>query len=398
MEPNLNVSEHIKISRIDGSLQRGGWQIYFNVLGDTDLFETYQRITIYWTGAFGSGDFEGVGRLAFKGHVIPLRFRFDRTGSQAEYLAQTTDGMLRLGWLQGIHFVDTNAIARLNYHRFDSVTGVIERMTMGRIVRHLLGYYDSLGVPPTTNPDWVAHTNLVFSAAHNPHGWITLDNVTTIPFADPAALNGSMRVNRYIVRETDNLWSSIRQIAQNEFFVAYFDKQDNFYYMRHPMYATVLPTPVMTFDQSFVIGRPVVEVRSHAGVTGSGVVRQVILHAVQDAGTTIHAEYPTSPTHVYGKVEERTYIRCNSQDALDRWAYVLYMFLNRDSTVRWTAPGLSGLLFDILDRVQITYTGTTENGVHIDWTEKKFWIHEIAVTPSEEHSGTSQFVLEAENV
>jgi len=261
-----------------------------------------------------------------------------------------------------------------------------------------LGYYDSLGVPPATNPDWVAHTNLVYDAVHNPAGWITLDYVTMDPFVDPGNLGGSMRVDHYIVRETNNLWSTIQQIAKNEFFVAYFDKENNLHYERHPMYATVLPTPVMEFDEDFMLAKPTVYVRHMDTVSAVGTVRQVRLHAVQDDGSLLHSEYPEHPTHVYGKVPEISYLRCNSQDTLDHWAEVLYNFENRDFTIRVEAAGLCGLLFEIGDRVEVTYTGTAANGVHIDWTQKKFWIHEITVSPDYGLTGRTRFVLEAESV
>jgi hypothetical protein len=202
-----------------------------------------------------------------------------------------------------------------------------------------------------------------------------------------------MATTRYIVRETDNLWSRLREIARNEFFELYFDKTDTLHYKKHPMYAAVLPNPVMTFDEDFCIEPLIVEDRA------SQRVRQVILRAVTDGGDTLYSEYPASPTYVYGKVEDSLRsVRCNAQNVLDDWSDRMYNFLNRDYTVKWTAPGLCGLLFEILDRVEITYTGTAYNGAHIDWTEKKFWIHEIDVIPDNStFGGHTVFTLEAES-
>jgi len=387
--PLTDISPTLRIDNISADAARGGWEMRMTALRDTDVLEHNQNVVLGLRGMFGSGTPETHWRTAFDGHVLPTQFTFDRKASLATFLAQTSDGFLRNGWLQGIHFRDTNAVARLNYHRFDAVTGGGERMTMGRIVRHLLGYYDQLGNPPVTNPDWVAHTNLVYHATQNPLGWINLDNVTTIPFASPGTPNGSMRVDRYIVRETRNLWTTIQDIAKNEFFVAYFTKDNYLHYKRHPMFDAVPPLPVMTFDEGFCIGKPTVNVRTDR-------IYQVKLHAVQDDGTTIHSTYPTNVVHVYGDVEERTYIRCNDQDTLDWWAEVLYGWLNRPYSVSWTAPGLAGLLFEMHDPVYITYTGTTENGVHIDWTDQKFWIHEIRIDPMTGFTGRSTFTLEAD--
>jgi hypothetical protein len=397
--PNIDISEILAITSIEGNINRGGWECRFTSKRDSDIVEPFQYLQLIWRGFFGTSDPTG-GMLGFQGHVLPLQISFDRVGSLATFVASTTDAMLKNGWLQGISFWDFDTTPRVHYHHFDSVTGgaAFERMTMGRIVRHLLGYYDQLGAPPATNPDWVAHTNLVHHATQNPHGWITLDNVTTEPFDVALNPEGTMRVDRYNVHETENLWEAIRQIAKNEFFIAYFDKLNNFYYMRHPMYASTLPDPVMTFDEGFSVGRPVVYVRHNAAVSDVGSVRQVRLHAVTDDGDTLHSEYPASATHIYGKTDEISYIRCNDQDTLDEWARVHYLFQNRDVTVRWTAPGVCGLLFELMDRVEVTYSGTSANGVHLNWSAKKFWIHGIQVTPGAGFSGTTVFTLEAENV
>jgi len=397
-----DISADIQITRINGSLSRGGWECDFIALNDTDIVEVNQRIVVTWRGGFGGAP--GITRTAFDGHVMPVRFEFTRGSSRAEFIAQTSDGILRRGWLQGIGFADTDTDPRDHYHQFDSVTwqpyGTDDywyfcdeprRMTTGRIVEHILGYYDDCGPPPDTNPDWVAHTNLVYHPTENPHGWITLDHVETRPFDEDTYPDGSMRVDRYIVRETDNLWSRLREIARNEFFEIYFDKTNTLYYTKHPMYRSTIPSPVMTFDEDFSLVPPIVESRA------ANRVRQVKLHAVTDEGNTLHAEIPASPTHVYGRVLDISRIRCNSQETLTTWARRRYYFENRDWTVRWRAPGLCGLLFDILDRVQITYSGTAENGVHIDWNQEKFWIHEINVTPDDHFGGSTEFLLEHES-
>lgn len=387
-----DISDNITITRINGSLSRGGWQCDFTSMGDTDIVATNQEITVMWRGGFGGP--LGLPRTAFKGYVLPTRFQFDRATSHADFIAQTSDGYLRRGWLQGLGLADVNGppAQRAHYHQWDSWTGGGVRMTLGRVIQHILGYYDNIGAPPVTNPDWVAHANLVFHATQNPNGWISLDHVETTPFDSILNPDGTMRVDRINIQETDNLWSRLTEIAEMEFFVIYFDKTDTLYYTKHPMYRAVVPNPVMTFDQDFCVVPPTVEWRS------SEQVRQVHLAAVTDVGATMHSKRPFSPTYVYGKTADLLRLRCNDQNELDEWAQRYYLWLNRDCTVTWVAPGLCGLLFEILDRVQITYSGTTANGVHINWTEKKFWIHEIDVRPGIGFSGQSVFTLEAENI
>ncbi len=399
----IDITSNVNISSITASVDRGGWQMRFAGMQDTDLLAIHQKVTATFQGAFG-GNFGAI-RPAFTGYVMPIRFSFDVATSQTEYLAETSDGFLRKGWLQGIGFADIHTLAapndlRANYHQYGRLTAPAvagEYMTMGRIVQHILGYYDDWGVGPASNPDWVAHTNMVYHATENPHGWITLDGVELTPFNAGTAPDGTMRVDRYNVRETDNLWSTLQQIARNEFFEIWFDKNDNLHYAKHPMYQAVLPAPVMTFDADFCAAPPIVEVRDPNGI------RKVRIFAVTDAGETLTpaddgTEYPVTTTHTYGNTIDINRVRCNDADTAAQWAERYYKFANRPYTVRWTAPGLCGLLFEILDRVEITYSGTTANGVHVNWAGEKFWIHEITVNPGEGFGGTTTFLLEAENL
>ena len=242
-----DVTTEATITRINGNANRGGWRCEFTALNDSDLFGQWQNIRVPWRSAFGGAS--GPLRTAFNGWVLPSRLQFDRAVSQARFVAETTDGIYRRGWLQGLGLADVTDEAvgyetRENYHQWGNlVAGATPRMTLARIVEHILGYYDNYGVNPATNPDWVAHTNSVYHPTENPHGWITLDNVD---FA------GSARVNKVNVRETDNLWTRLREIARWEFYEIMFDKTDTLWYAPHPMYDDPLPNPVMTFDEGFM--------------------------------------------------------------------------------------------------------------------------------------------------
>ena len=215
-------------------------------------------------------------------------------------------------------------------------------MTLGRIVQHLLGYYDDIdpGGDPPTNPDWVSHTNMVFHATENPDGWIRLDGVTTTPFADPGNPDGSMRVNRYIVEETTNLWKTLQSIAANEFFIVGFDKMDTLYYRRHPMYQDTLPASRVDITAAMIIGSPAVT------VLPGDTISQVRLHAVTDEGDTLHA-YRLADGDIFssGPKIDISYLRCNDQDTLNWWALRRYYYETRDVEVTLTLPGLCGLLF-----------------------------------------------------
>jgi len=84
------------------------------------------------------------------------------------------------------------------------------------------------------------------------------------------------------------------------------------------------------------------------------------------------------------------------QARLDVLARRVYDWETRDYTVEWPAPGWSGFFFELLDRVELTYTGTSANGVDVDWTQKKFWVHRMQMGPGEGLTGLTRFTLEEE--
>jgi len=384
-----DVSSKIKVSRISYSTDRGGWELLFDVLGETDLFEYGQKINLTWRPAFGSSF--GEVRRAFNGYVINRRFSFNATKSMASYKARTSDAFLEHGWVQGINFAYITGDVRDTYHQWDDVLSG-GYMTMGKIVRHLMGYFEHWACRDfPAGDEWIAHTNMVYHSIRNPDGWIRFGNFTVDPWSI-GNLKGSMRVNRYVVEESSNLWNSIRRIADNEFFTTGFTKDDVMHYRRHPMFADTLPDPVVTITADMLIGEPRVTYLDTQGLS------RVILHAVTDLGETMHAYYPAvGDTERPGRVIEVSYIRCNDQSMLSAWASYKYLYEMRDVDVDIVLPGLSGLLFEGLDRVVFTYTGTTANGVHIDWVEKPFWIHNITVVPNDNGSGHTELSLKAEN-
>jgi hypothetical protein len=370
----LDITELISIRQISGSISSRGWTCEFESLNDTDLFEENQNIAITWS------PYQGKERQAFRGYITSRRVSFTGSQSVTRYTANTTNVLLQGGWLQGIYFKDVGATGRANYHEFDNTY----HLTMGRMILHILGYMDELAVPDT----WLSHTNVAYHATGNPAGWVDTSGIEDTVFDTATNPEGSMRVDSYIVDETDNLWNTIQGIAANEFFVAYFDKADRIHYRRHPMFALSTPDAVIDFDESMIIGAPEVELRSTDNIS------QVILHAVTDQASVLHSTYPdlTSVAGA-GRRREISHLRCNNQATLDAWANFRYKYLTRDATVTITLPGASGLLFDLLDRVTITYTGTSVNGVHFSWASKAFYVHDIVVEPQ----GNSQLTLEAEN-
>jgi len=371
MEP-MTLTRHVIVERIAGSTSNGGWECSGTVLRDTNLLSQWSAMRVHATAVVGRS--VAFPRIAFTGYVYRLTDAIDVTAARTRFEAATSHAILERGWLQGIGFVDVEQFGRLreHYHQFD----VRDRMTLGKIVRHILGYWDTVGQPPSTNPDWVAHCNLVYDHEHNPSGWIRTDIDT----------EGSAEVSRYIVRESTNLWRTLRDIAANEFYDCYFDRNDVFHYRPHPYFYTA-PNPELTLDRTLLLGTLEVEARESK-------VRQVLLHAVTDAETTMHAEYPPSPTHVYGEVVEKTGIRCNSQALLNQWAQRLYRWENRPYTITWTAPGPIGLYVDLNQPVYIDWSGTAVDGAHYSWHNEVAWVSAIEITISEGHVAHARLTLE----
>ena len=115
-----NISDSIQITQISASLSRGGWAAKLVSFNDTDILDIHQKITIPWRSMFGGT--AGTLRTAFEGYVQPTRFQFDSASALTEYIAETSDGFLRKGWLQGLGLADLGAAARANYHQSVSYT------------------------------------------------------------------------------------------------------------------------------------------------------------------------------------------------------------------------------------------------------------------------------------
>jgi len=125
-------------------------------------------------------------------------------------------------------------------------------------------------------------------------------------------------------------------------------------------------------------------------------IKQVILRALQDAGTIITSVYPAQEATVepeaYGMKLELTRLRCNTQALLDIWARRRYQWENRDYTVVVRRPGLVGCWFELMDIIELTYSDAADG---ISFVNEKFFIHKIDMTydPGTK-SGQTTFTLE----
>lgn len=351
--------ENVQIQSITGDADRGGWEASLVALQDTDAISKWQEVQIPFR--FYSQGWDSDWRTGIIGHALPLGFDFDRLLSGSRFSMSTSNRFLENASLQGIPFADQSVCGAgpFNDHQ-------ILNMRIGHIVKHILEY----------------HTNI--STTTNPEGWVDTSDID---------ITNSTRVNRLNVHQTNNIWAALQELARFEFYYIYFSKDNAVHYVPHPMFSAVLPTSVMEFTGDFCVGRPTVEVRADKKVS------QVKLWATNEEGTIYTSTWPASPSDEGFPLEMRK-VRIGGaapQARLDALARRIYDWHNRDYTVQWTAPGLAGLLFELLDRVSLTYNGPTEPaGVHVDWSDKKFWVHRIQASPTMGFAGQTTFTLEEE--
>jgi hypothetical protein len=122
---------------------------------------------------------------------------------------------------------------------------------------------------------------------------------------------------------------------------------------------------------------------------------QVQLYALTDEGEILQRFYPAT-IGTEGRRLKYTNLRCNDDARLHTLARRAYQWANREFTVRMTLAGALGLALELYDRVQVTYSGSTRNGVDITWTLKKFWVQAIEVARVGRFGAVSILTLEEE--
>lgn len=350
--------DDVQVTSITGDANKGGWEAQLQTFQDTDAIVKWQTVALPFRFYSPTGWDEET-RLGLIGHALPLGFDFSFPFSTARFSVATSNRFLQAASLQGIGFADQSVcVPAYNDHQ-------ILNMRIGHIIEHIVE----------------EHCNI--STTTNPEGWVDTTDID---------VTASTRVNRYNVHATNNMWSALQTIARNEFYYIYFSRDNALHYIPHPMFDAVPPVPVMQFTDAFCAGRPTVKLRAQKKVS------TVMLKAVSEDGIVYTSEYPATPADE-GRPMEMTRIRVGGaapQARLDALVRRVYDWETRNYTVEWPAPGCSGLFFDLLDRIEVTYTGTSANGVDIDWMNKKFWVHKIHITPGAGLTGMTRFTLEEE--
>jgi hypothetical protein len=349
----MRTYKTVEIQQLNGDIDRGGWQIRGTIFNDGDAIGENEKVQVFVRlKADGAWDFNFYRR--FVGYALPQNIRRYHDRSETTFIANTSDAYLKRGRVQGIYFTEQAAPA--NEHQMTNLTS-------GKIVDHIIDDHTNMG--PSTPA---------------PNGWLDISDIDQTNSADLTVL----------ALHEGIIWERIRQLAENEFYICYCDKEDHFHYIPHPAFDAVLPAVTMVWDDDFFTEPLEIIPRTDARVN------QVILKALTDSGTILTSSYPTNPAvtepEAYGEKLELTRLRCNTQAQLDLWAKRRYQWENRDYTVRVNRAGLAGVMFELMDRIPITYS-STEDG--ISWSQKDFFIHKIAVNYNQkERIGNSTFVLE----
>lgn len=150
------------------------------------------------------------------------------------------------------------------------------------------------------------------------------------------------------------------------------DRYDRFHYNRNPMFESTLPSFTITLTNSYLVAQPEVTFRNDVQID------QVLLMALTDDGTILQSQYPATISS-QGRRLQITNLRCNDQTRLDLLAQRKYFFETRPYDLRLFIAGPLGLRVDLLDRIALTYSGTSRNGIELSFLNEPFWIQSIRV-------------------
>lgn len=339
----------LNIESITGDIGRGGWECTASFINAQGYADYSRRAEVFWL-AEGLGVWDADWRCGLRGFILPQSVTWDRGQGKTDVTLATSHVFLENAGLQGMFFSTSATPSPSNKHQAKS-------WTLGGIIKHIVS----------------EHTNIT--------DWVDISGIET---------TNSTSINYYTVQESDSMWDTIKRIGDNEFYVPYFTKSDRLVYNVHPMFASTLPEPVVTFDSSCIIGQPRVEYRYDV------MPDQVQLYALTDDGKVLTSFYPDNIASD-GRRHKVTNIRCNGQARLDQLAHQLYMFLQRRFRANISIAGAWGLSMELYDRVEVTYSGTSANGVQFVWDQKKFWVSQISVRRVHDFGAVTELVLDEEN-
>jgi hypothetical protein len=356
---------------ISGTANKGGWLADGSFANDQFNMQYGRRMEI-WVRPEGGGVWEEDAHLCLRGSCVPASVRFDFQQSASQATVCTTDSFLGMAGLQGLYFADPSKFdtpaAPDNTHQYDP-------LNLGIIIKHILEQHTNI-----SSTAFVQNSDGTYSATPV-GGWVDTSHIDTVD---------STTVDVYSVSQSSSIWNTCRAIGANEFYVLYFDKQDVVRYEPHPMFAAVLPEPALELDNTLIAGMPEIVLRNRL------LVDQAHLMGLTDNGEILESKYP-GEIGTEGRIHEEFNIRCNDQPRLDELSQRVWYYQNRLASFHCELAGPWGTYLELYDRISVTYTGTTRNGVSIVWSDKMFWIENITTRMAGTRNATTSLELVEEN-
>jgi len=363
--PILNSTNFI-LESIDADGERGGWQATGSFANDQADAVYGRRVDIYFWPE-GNRIWANDPLLALSGSILPEGVRWDIRQSATAFGVTTTNYFLDISALRGIWFTSADPVT--NPHEYVD-------LRLGTIIKHIIEQHSNI-----SSTGVVQNDDGTFSA--NPiGGWSDTTNIDT---------TNSTVVDAFTRRQSNSLWQAIKDIARNEFYVAYFSKDDAFNYEPHPVFKVVLDPFTLDIDATMIVGQPEIKFRDKTGLD------QAVLAALTDTGEILNAEYP-AVTAIQGRSLNITNLRCNDQSRLDDLAQRVYLFESRPYDLRLQLPGPAGLYLELFDRVSLTYTGTARNGVSLSFVDEPFFVQRIRVNRIGNFGAITELELSQENL
>lgn len=362
----IENSTSIILQSIEADGDRGGWQASASFANDQDEAVYGRRVDIFWTPE-GNGIFATDAILGITGSILPQSVTFDIRQSGTPLTIVTSDNFLANAGLQGIFFTQADPVT----HPHESAD-----LRLGYNVKHIVEQHNNISSTGfVQNTDGTFSTDLI-------GGWSDTSNIDEI---------FSTKISAFTLRQSNSLWQAIKSIAINEFYVAYFSKDDAFNYEPHPVFKTVLDPITLAIDQTMIIGQPEITFRDRVDMD------QIILAALTDDGKILRSQFPANIT-AQGRRKNIRNIRCNDQNRLDTLAQRAFSFESREFNLRLQLPGAAGLYLELFDRVSFTYSGTTRNGVSLVFTAEPFFINKIRINRVGNFGAITELGLEQENL
>jgi hypothetical protein len=368
----IEATTRFLANTIEGSIDRGGWQATGSFVNDQGAADYGRRVDVYFTGE-GDGVWDASASLGLKASILPQLVRFDYKQSGTEVTVSTTDIFLQNAALQGIFFADptklTPPTAVTNPHQYDP-------LTLGEIVKHIIEQHTNV-----SSTGVIQNSDGTFSATPI-GGWVDTSDID---------ITNSTTADVYTVRQNNSMWRTIQDVAANEFYAAKMSRWDEFSYNPNPMFDAVLPSFTIELDDTYLVGQPEVTFRNDVQID------QVLLMALTDDGDILKSEYPANVAAT-GRRLSITNLRCNSQSRLDTLAERKYLFETRPYDLRLTIAGPWGLEIDLLDRISLTYSGTSRNGIELSFVDEPFWTQGIRVNRAGNFGAITELDIMQENL